>query len=157
MPRWWRSPWTPRPRIFFFRWHDFFSGDLRCSPLHTKPSGVSAPPGMLGRRPLPMLPALRRRFLSMAMGLANPQQRVHVTEALTFVRALDFARFEASVDCVIKLNVDVKRTDERVRGMAFLPHGTGKAVRVAVFARGALALPRRARRAASSRRVPAPH
>jgi large subunit ribosomal protein L1 len=86
-----------------------------------------------------MLTALRRRFSSMAMGLANPQQRVHVTEALTFVRALDFARFEASVDCVIKLNVDVKRTDERVRGMAFLPHGTGKAVRVAVFARGALA------------------
>ena len=73
------------------------------------------------------------------MGLASPQVRVHVGEALTFVRALDFARMEASVNVVIKLNVESKRTDERVRGMAFLPHGRGKTVRVAVFARGALA------------------
>ena len=73
------------------------------------------------------------------MGLASPQVRVHVSEALTFVRALDFARVEASVNCVIKLNVEAKRTDERVRGMAFLPHGRGKPTRVAVFARGALA------------------
>jgi len=73
------------------------------------------------------------------MGMASPQVRVHVSEALTFVQALDFARMEASVNCVIKLNVDAKRTDERVRGMAFLPHGRGKTTRVAVFARGALA------------------
>ena len=73
------------------------------------------------------------------MGIASPQMRVHVSEALTFVRALDFARMEASVNCVIKLNVEAKRTDERVRGMAFLPHGRGKVTRVAVFARGALA------------------
>ena len=75
----------------------------------------------------------------MPMGMASPQVRVHVSEALTFVRALDFARMEASVNCVIKLNVESKRTDERVRGMAFLPHGRGKTTRVAVFARGALA------------------
>ena len=73
------------------------------------------------------------------MGMASPQVRVHVSEALTFVRALDFARMEASVNCVIKLNVESKRTDERVRGMAFLPHGRGKTTRVAVFARGSLA------------------
>ena len=50
---------------------------------------------------------------------------------------LTAAEHVESVDVAISLNVDTKRSDERVRGSAVLPHSTGKQVRLAVFARGA--------------------
>jgi len=55
------------------------------------------------------------------------------------VRAYAVARYPESVDIAVRLNVDIKRSDERVRGSVLLPHGTGKTTRVAVFARGELA------------------
>jgi len=67
------------------------------------------------------------------------QREDHLDEALRLVRAYAVWSGEASVDIAIRLNVDVKRSDERVRGTALLPHGTGTTTRVAVFARGALA------------------
>lgn len=62
-------------------------------------------------------------------------RRNHLLEAFTFVRAYATAGFDESVQASLVLNVDIKRTEERVRGRVSLPHGTGKAVRLAVFTR----------------------
>jgi large subunit ribosomal protein L1 len=60
-----------------------------------------------------------------------------VDEALTLVRSGATAKFRESVDVAINLGIDAKKSDQTVRGSTVLPHGTGKSVRVAVFAQGA--------------------
>ena len=57
-------------------------------------------------------------------------------EALGLVKELAHAKFSESVDAAINLGVDPKRSDQAVHGSTLLPHGTGKVVRVAVFAQG---------------------
>eukprot|EP00965_Chrysotila_dentata_P244802 6206180-Pleurochrysis_carterae.AAC.4 len=66
-------------------------------------------------------------------------RRAHIQEALKFVRAYGWRDFEA-VELSVVLNIDVSRSDERVRGTCVLPHGTGKSVRVGVFARDKAAI-----------------
>jgi large subunit ribosomal protein L1 len=58
-------------------------------------------------------------------------------EALLLVKELAPAKFVESVDVAINLGVDPKKSDQVVRGSTVLPNGTGKTVRVAVFAQGA--------------------
>jgi large subunit ribosomal protein L1 len=53
------------------------------------------------------------------------------------VKELATAKFPASVDASVNLGVDPRKSDQVVRGSTVLPHGTGKQVRVAVFAQGA--------------------
>jgi large subunit ribosomal protein L1 len=60
-----------------------------------------------------------------------------VDEALNLVKASATAKFRESVDVAINLGIDAKKSDQTVRGATVLPHGTGKSVRVAVFAQGA--------------------
>jgi len=60
-----------------------------------------------------------------------------VDEALSLVKELAHAKFVESVDVAINLGVDPKKSDQVVRGSTVLPNGTGKQVRVAVFAQGA--------------------
>lgn len=60
-----------------------------------------------------------------------------VEDALRLVKELASAKFSESVDVAINLGVDPKKSDQVVRGSTVLPHGTGKTVRVAVFAQGA--------------------
>ncbi|MDR1009106.1 MAG: 50S ribosomal protein L1 [Rickettsiales bacterium] len=62
-----------------------------------------------------------------------------VREALETLKARASAKFDETVDVAISLGVDVKQSDQNVRGMVTLPNGTGKKVRVAVFAKGAKA------------------
>lgn len=57
-------------------------------------------------------------------------------EAVEAVKALAYAKFDESVDLALRLGVDPKRSDQMVRGTTSLPHGTGKKVRVLVFAKG---------------------
>jgi large subunit ribosomal protein L1 len=57
-------------------------------------------------------------------------------EALALVKELGSAKFTESVDVAVNLGVDARKTDQTVRGSSALPHGTGKSVRVAVFAQG---------------------
>jgi large subunit ribosomal protein L1 len=52
------------------------------------------------------------------------------------VKRSAFAKFDESVDLALRLGIDPKRSDQLVRGTAALPHGTGKKVRVLVFAKG---------------------
>ena len=57
-------------------------------------------------------------------------------EAFGLVKELAGAKFTESVDVAVNLGVDPRRSDQMVRGSTVLPHGTGKTVRVAVFAQG---------------------
>ena len=57
-------------------------------------------------------------------------------EAMTLVKELASAKFDETVEVSIRLGVDTRKADQNVRGSISLPHGTGKTVRVAVFADG---------------------
>jgi len=59
------------------------------------------------------------------------------TEAFELLKSLPSAKFVEAVDVAINLGVDPRRSDQMVRGATVLPRGTGKSVRVAVFAQGA--------------------
>jgi large subunit ribosomal protein L1 len=60
-----------------------------------------------------------------------------IDEALSFIKDNASAKFVESVDVAINLGVDPRKSDQVVRSSTVLPHGTGKTVRVAVFAQGA--------------------
>jgi large subunit ribosomal protein L1 len=64
------------------------------------------------------------------------QQRYRIDEALKLVKEMAFAKFDETVDIAVRLGVNPKHADQMVRGAIVLPHGTGKSVRVAVFAKG---------------------
>jgi large subunit ribosomal protein L1 len=57
-------------------------------------------------------------------------------EAAELVRQTTFVNFDASIEAHLRLGVDPRHADQMVRGTVVLPHGTGKVVRVAVFAQG---------------------
>ncbi len=59
-----------------------------------------------------------------------------LSDALGVVKQIAYAKFDESVDVAVRLGVNPKHADQMVRGAIVLPHGTGKTVRVAVFARG---------------------
>ncbi|MFZ9889664.1 MAG: 50S ribosomal protein L1, partial [Myxococcota bacterium] len=65
--------------------------------------------------------------------------RYKVEEALKLVKGCKTSKFDESVDAALNLGVDPRHADQMVRGAVVLPHGTGKTVRVAVFAKGAKA------------------
>ena len=69
----------------------------------------------------------------------NRAQSYEVDEAIGLVKNLASERFAESVDVAVNLGVDPRKSDQVVRGSTVLPHGTGKSVRVAVFAQGAAA------------------
>jgi large subunit ribosomal protein L1 len=60
-----------------------------------------------------------------------------ITEALNLLKAMPATKFDQAVDVCINLGVDPRKSDQVVRGSSVLPNGTGKTVRVAVFAQGA--------------------
>jgi large subunit ribosomal protein L1 len=61
------------------------------------------------------------------------------TEACRLAKETVTVSFDATIECAIRLGVDPRRADQMVRGSVALPHGTGKEMRVAVFAEGAKA------------------
>ena len=62
-----------------------------------------------------------------------------VEEALGLVKSLASSKFDETVEVAMNLGVDPRHADQMVRGVVTLPAGTGKTVRVAVFAKGAKA------------------
>ena len=60
-----------------------------------------------------------------------------VEEAIALVKSAATAKFDESIDVAVNLGVDPRKSDQVVRGSVVLPRGTGKSVRVAVFAQGA--------------------
>jgi len=63
-------------------------------------------------------------------------QHYPVDDALAMVKELATARFSESIDVAVNLGVDPRKSDQIVRGSTVLPHGTGKTMRIAVFAQG---------------------
>lgn len=63
-------------------------------------------------------------------------KRYGLEEAVNLVKEIASCKFDESVDIAIQLGVDPKHADQMVRGAVVLPHGLGKTVRVAVFAKG---------------------
>src|SRR6187399_2163580 len=71
-----------------------------------------------------------------ALTTFNREHQHTLAEAVGVVKAVANAKFDESVDLAVRLGVNPKHADQMVRGALVLPHGTGKGVRVAVFARG---------------------
>ena len=69
----------------------------------------------------------------------EPLKLYPVDEALSIVKSNATAKFDETIEVAVNLNVDPRHADQMVRGMVTLPKGTGKTVRVGVFARGAKA------------------
>jgi large subunit ribosomal protein L1 len=69
----------------------------------------------------------------------NRDKLYPATEALGLVKEGATAKFNESIDTVINLGIDARKSDQLVRGALVLPNGTGKVTRVAVFAQGAQA------------------
>ena len=67
------------------------------------------------------------------------QKLYPVADALNLVKECAKAKFDESIDVAVQLGIDAKKSDQVVRGAVVLPAGTGKSVRVAVFAQGAKA------------------
>jgi large subunit ribosomal protein L1 len=59
-----------------------------------------------------------------------------LAEAVKMIKARATAKFDETVEIAMNLNVDPRKADQNVRGTLMLPHGTGKTLRVAVFAKG---------------------
>ena len=66
----------------------------------------------------------------------EPERSYTVDEAIALLKEMPGAKFDESVDLSFRLGVDPKHADQMVRGAVVLPHGIGKTVRVAVFAKG---------------------
>ncbi len=73
---------------------------------------------------------------TLAAALGDNQKLYSVDEALATLRELKTAKFDETVEVALGLGVDPRHADQMVRGMVTLPSGTGKDVKVAVFARG---------------------
>ena len=80
-------------------------------------------------------PRLSKRMQTVR-GRVNREKAYSVDEALSLVKETAVAKFDESVDVAVNLGVDAKKSDQTVRGSVVLPAGTGKKVRVAVFAQG---------------------
>jgi large subunit ribosomal protein L1 len=71
------------------------------------------------------------------VGLVDRTKVYDLQAALELVKKTATAKFDESVDVAVNLGIDAKKSDQVVRGSVVLPRGTGKTVRVAVFAQGA--------------------
>lgn len=76
-----------------------------------------------------------KRWRSARKGI-DPNIRYTLEQAVDLLKQAATAKFDESVDVAVRLGVDPKHADQMVRGAVALPHGTGKTVRVLVFAQG---------------------
>ena len=75
-----------------------------------------------------------KRYKALAEKIEN--KKYSLAEACNSVKELKSAKFDESVEIALNLNVDPRHADQMIRGAVVLPNGTGKTVRVAVFAKG---------------------
>ena len=81
------------------------------------------------------MPKHSKRFAT-ASGLVEHLEQYDPDTAVDLVKQSATAKFDETVELHLRLNVDSRQADQQVRGVALLPHGLGKAVRVLVFAQG---------------------
>lgn len=80
--------------------------------------------------------AKRGKKYQQALQLVDRSKHYALDEAVQLVKKAAPAKFDETVELAVKLGIDPKRADQQVRGAVVLPHGTGKTVRVLVFAKG---------------------
>lgn len=76
-----------------------------------------------------------KRYLESAK-LVNSEKLYEPTEAMGLAKATAKAKFDETIEAAVKLGVDPRHADQQVRGVVVLPHGTGKTLKVLVFAKG---------------------
>jgi large subunit ribosomal protein L1 len=81
------------------------------------------------------VPQLGKRFRAIRQKV-DSERRYTLDEAVEIMKQTATAKFDESVDVAVRLGVNPRNADQMVRGAVALPHGTGKIVRVAVFAEG---------------------
>jgi large subunit ribosomal protein L1 len=82
--------------------------------------------------------AIGKRFKSAREGI-DVEKAYPIAEAIKMVKARAKAKFDETIEIAINLGVDPRHADQMVRGVVNLPNGTGRTLRVGVFARGAKA------------------
>jgi large subunit ribosomal protein L1 len=79
-----------------------------------------------------------RRFRKAAEKI-DPSKRYPPPEGIALIKSLQGPKFDETVDVAVCIGIDAKKTDQLVRGSVSLPRGTGKSIKIAVFAEGARA------------------
>lgn len=79
--------------------------------------------------------AKRGKRFQEALKLVDPEKLYSPGEAIELIKQCATAKFDETVEVAFKLGVDPRHADQQVRGTVILPHGTGKEVRVLVFAK----------------------
>ena len=78
-----------------------------------------------------------KRLRALREKVGNARAPRPVADVITLLKECASAKFDESIDVAVNLGVDPRKSDQVVRGSTVLPHGTGKSVRVALFADGA--------------------
>jgi len=81
------------------------------------------------------MPKQGKKYLE-RKAMIDPLKRYALDEALELLEKLAYADFDENVDVAYRLGVDPRHADQMVRGTVILPHGTGRSVKVLVFAKG---------------------
>jgi large subunit ribosomal protein L1 len=81
------------------------------------------------------MPKHGKKYLE-AIKLVDPEKRYQPDEAIALLKKMQYVKFDPTVELHMQLGVDPRHADQMVRGTATLPSGTGKEVRVLVFAQG---------------------
>lgn len=76
-----------------------------------------------------------KRYRELAK-MVEPNKSYTLSDALEILKTSPLAKFDESVEVSLRIGVDPKKSDQQVRSTVFLPHGTGKTIRVIVLARG---------------------
>src|SRR5918911_640967 len=79
---------------------------------------------------------LGKRLKKAYEGIDPDSPPIKVEDAVKQIKSRASAKFDETVEIAMNLNIDPRKPDQNLRGTVMLPHGTGKSVRVAVFARG---------------------
>jgi large subunit ribosomal protein L1 len=79
---------------------------------------------------------MRSKRYQAAAKLVDPLKKYPVDEAVVLVKQMATTKFDSSVEVHVRLGVDPSKADQLVRATANLPHGTGKKLKIAVFAKG---------------------
>ena len=81
--------------------------------------------------------AKRSKKSQEALKLIDRTKKYTLDEAVELVKKTSTAKFDATVECAIRLNIDPRKAEQNLRGAVSLPNGTGKTVRVLVITKGA--------------------
>jgi len=78
----------------------------------------------------------RSRRYQKAAAKVDRSRRYPVVEGMTLIKTIATAKFDEAIDVAVSIGIDAKKTDQLVRGSVSLPKGTGKSIKIAVFADG---------------------